>query len=213
MTSFKHVVTSVLVGAMVFGMTAVALADDSTSTPAPSTITNPTNSDTTVTPAQPGSTDKQADQEARRQFKELLGSRRDKLKEQSGVLKSLRDEIKAKFEQIKALAAEYRQSGDRANLQKLRVERDLVRSHLQVVRGETQANRQLWQDLKAAVKARNIKDAVQIADRLIANRIVKINALRDISNELDHIISDLGGGAAQPAAPATPAVPAVPTLN
>ena len=212
MMSFKRVVTSILVGAMVFGMAAVALADDSTSTPAPSTITNPANSDTTVIPAQPG-TDKQANQEARQQFKELLGSRRDKLKEQSGVLKSLRDEIKAKFEQIKALAAEYRQSGDRSNLQKLRVERDLVRSHLQVVRGETQANRQLWQDLKAAVKARNIKDAVQIADRLIANRIVKINALRDISNELDHIISDLGGGAAQPAAPATPAVPAVPTLN
>ena len=203
MNSMKRVVTGVLAAAMIFGLTATALADDSGAVaPQQPSITAPA----TVNPghADPA---KRADREARQAFKKGMEAERNKLKEQQGILQSLREELKVKLEQVKALVAQARQSGDRKALLKARADRMAIQAHVQVVREKTETNKALWPDLKAAVQARDLKEATRIAGQLIANRQVKIEALRDMSLGFDRLIEDLKDAVGGTPAPAqTPAV-------
>lgn len=197
MKTLKRLITGVLVSAMLLSTAAVALADDTpTVTPDQPAVTAPApDASSGAAVANPDKEAVKAERQAKREalevFKKGLEAERDQLKEQAGILKGLREEIKAKMEQVKSLVAAARQAKDHKALLKARSDRAMIQAHLQVVREKTEANKALWAELKQAVQSRDLQRAVVVARQIIANRQVKIEALRKVSQGLDRVIEDL----------------------
>ncbi|MGE5589267.1 MAG: hypothetical protein ACM3ZA_01360 [Bacillota bacterium] len=185
MKTLKNIAAGILVSAMVLGTAAIALADD---TPAPM-VDEPR----AASPQTPDQADREGRRQAADAFRTALQAERDQLLSQRSVLEQLRAEIKVKVEEIKPLVAEARQNKDRQALLRIQGERAQVRAHLQVVREKTEANKALWAELKDAVQNRDALRATTLARQIIANRQVKIEALRKVSAILDNLIEDLQG--------------------
>lgn len=193
MKTLKNIAASILVSAMVLGTAAVALANE-----APDPLTGQPQ---VMSPNSPEQADREGRRQATEAFKQGLQAERDQLLSQRSILEQLRADIKAKMEQIKPLVAQARQNQDRQTLARIQGERAQVKAHMQVVREKTEANKALWAELKDAVKSRDQQRAVTLARQIIANRQVKIEALRKVSSVLDNVIEDLQGSRSAGPAP------------